>query len=83
MVKKGSKSKTRKGDLDYTTKRGDKDFHEGGKDVKRKRKPYKKRSKAKPKTAGRSKMVALLKRVQKIRKDKGVSLKEAWKLARK
>lgn len=39
-MKKGSKSKTHKGDLDYTTKRGDKDFHRGGHDVKTKRKPY-------------------------------------------
>ena len=38
--KKGDKSKTRKGDKDYTTKRGDKDFHEGGKDVKKGRRPY-------------------------------------------
>jgi hypothetical protein len=38
--KKGDKSKTRPGDLDYTTKRGDKDFHRKGKDVKRARRPY-------------------------------------------
>jgi hypothetical protein len=38
--KKGSKSKTRKGDLDYTTKRGDKDFHRKGHDIKGKRKPF-------------------------------------------
>jgi len=44
--KKGSKSKTRPGDLDYTTKRGDKDFHQGGKDVKKKRRPYIPRKKA-------------------------------------
>ncbi len=44
--KKGSKSKTRPGDLDYTTKRGDKDFHRGGKDVKKKRRPYIPRKKA-------------------------------------
>ncbi len=37
---KGDKSKTRKGDLDYTTKKGDKDFHRGGKDVKLSRRPY-------------------------------------------
>ena len=37
---KGDKSKTRKGDLDYTTKRGDKDFHRKGKDVKLSRRPY-------------------------------------------
>jgi len=39
---KGSKSKTRPGDLNYTTKRGNKDFHEAGKDVKKKRAPFKK-----------------------------------------
>lgn len=33
-------SKTRKGDKDYTTKRGDKDFHRGGKDVKKAVKPF-------------------------------------------
>ncbi len=38
--KKGSKSKTRPGDLDYTTKKGDKDFHQGGKDIKKKKRPY-------------------------------------------
>lgn len=38
--KKGDKSKTRKGDKDYTTKRGDKDFHEGGKDIKKGKRPY-------------------------------------------
>ena len=38
--KKGDKSKTRPGDKDYTTKRGNKDFHRGGHDVKRKRRPY-------------------------------------------
>ncbi len=37
---KGDKSKTRKGDLDYTTKKGNKDFHRGGKDVKLSRRPY-------------------------------------------
>ena len=40
---KGAKSKTRPGDKDYTTKKGDKDFHREGKDVKMKRKPYKKK----------------------------------------
>ena len=30
---KGAKSKTHKGDMDYTTKRGDKDFHRGGHDL--------------------------------------------------
>ena len=42
--KKGDKSKTHKGDKDYTTKKGDKDFHEGGHDVKKKRKPYKRKT---------------------------------------
>jgi len=37
---KGDKSKTRKGDLDFTTKSGDKDFHRKGKDVKLSRRPY-------------------------------------------
>lgn len=41
---KGSKSKTRPGDMDYTTKRGDKDFHQGGKDVKKTRKPFQKKT---------------------------------------
>ena len=31
---KGSKSKTHKGDMDYTTKKGDMDFHRGGHDEK-------------------------------------------------
>jgi len=50
--KKGMKSKTHKGDLDYTTKRGDKDYHRGGHDEKEKKKPFsKKKSKSsKPKT---------------------------------
>jgi len=47
--KKGAASKTRPGDKDYTTKRGDKVFHEGGKDVKKSTKPFTKR-KAKPKS---------------------------------
>ena len=37
---KGAKSKTRKGDLDYTTKRGDRVFHRGGKDIPMKRRPF-------------------------------------------
>ena len=42
-VRKGSKSKSRKGDKDFTTKKGDKDFHRKGKDVKVKGKtPYQK-----------------------------------------
>jgi len=36
-------SKTHKGDKDYTTKRGDKDFHQKGKDIKKKRKPFSKK----------------------------------------
>jgi len=39
---KGSKSVTRPGDLDYSTKRGDSMFHRGGKDVKEKRDPFRK-----------------------------------------
>ena len=42
---KGAESKTHKGDKDYTTKKGDKDFHEKGHDVKKARKPYKKKAK--------------------------------------
>lgn len=44
-MKKGDKSKTHKGDLDFTTKRGDKDYHRGGKDVKPKKgkAPFKKK----------------------------------------
>jgi hypothetical protein len=38
--KKGDKSKTHKGDKDYTTKKGDKDFHEKGHDEKKKKKPF-------------------------------------------
>jgi len=45
MSTKGSKSKTRPGDKDYTTKKGDKDFHQDGRDVKKKRKPYTKKAK--------------------------------------
>lgn len=44
---KGAPSKTRPGDKDYTTKRGNKDFHEGGHDVKKKRAPFKKRGSVK------------------------------------
>ena len=39
-AKKGSPSKTRKGDLDFTTKKGDKVFHRRGKDIKLKRRPF-------------------------------------------
>jgi hypothetical protein len=40
MPKKGSKSKTHKGDLDYTTKHGDEYFHEDGHLVKKTYKPF-------------------------------------------
>ena len=42
---KGAKSKTHKGDKDYTTKRGDKDFHRKGHNVHKKRAPYRKKKK--------------------------------------
>jgi hypothetical protein len=38
--KKGQKSRTRKGELDFTTKKPDKDFHQKGHDIKKKRKPF-------------------------------------------
>ena len=38
--KKGSKSKTHKGDKNFTTKKGDMDYHEGGHDQKKAKKPY-------------------------------------------
>ena len=41
---KGSRSKTHPGDLNYTTKRGDKDFHRRGHNVKLSRRPYTKKS---------------------------------------
>jgi len=37
---KGAASKTRKGRLDYTTKKGDKVFHRKGKDVRLSRDPF-------------------------------------------
>ena len=37
---KGSMSKTHKGDMDFTTKKGDKDYHEKGHDVVMKHSPY-------------------------------------------
>ncbi len=37
---KGDKSKTHKGDMDYTTKKGNRDYHRGGKDVKLSKRPY-------------------------------------------
>ena len=41
--KKGDISKTKKGRLDYTTKKGDKDFHRKGRDIREKKKPYSKK----------------------------------------
>ncbi len=38
----GTKSKTHKGDKNFTTKKGDKDFHRSRHDIKKKRNPYKK-----------------------------------------
>lgn len=38
----GTKSKTHKGDKNFTTKKGDKDFHRNRHDIKKKRNPYKK-----------------------------------------
>jgi len=43
--RKGAKSISRKGDMDYTTKRGDKMYHRGGKDVRGKKRPYQRRMK--------------------------------------
>ena len=43
---KGSRSVTRPGDLDYTSKRGDKDHHVGGRDVKEKVAPFLRNRKA-------------------------------------
>ena len=40
---KGSKSLTHHGDMNYTTKRGNKDFHRRHHDVKKSRRPYRKR----------------------------------------
>ena len=41
--KKGDKSKTHKGDKDYTTKKGDKDHHIAGHNVKGSRRPFSKK----------------------------------------
>tara|TARA_Y100000389_G_C17022917_1_gene299691 strand:+ start:133 stop:360 length:228 start_codon:yes stop_codon:yes gene_type:complete len=38
--KKGSKSKTYKGDLDFTTKKGDHDYHRKGHDLKLRKRPF-------------------------------------------
>ena len=43
--KKGQKSRTRKGELDFTTKTPDVDFHQAGHDIKKKRKPFTKKRK--------------------------------------
>ena len=40
---KGSKSLTHHGDMNYTTKLGDKDYHRRHHDVKKSRRPYRKR----------------------------------------
>ena len=45
--KKGAASKTHKGDKDYTSKRGDKDHHIGGHDVKKSKAPFAKKKKKK------------------------------------
>ena len=37
---KGAKSKTHKGELDYTTKRSDKDFHRNHHDIVMSRRPF-------------------------------------------
>ena len=37
---KEAKSKTHKGDMDYTTKHGDKDFHRGGHRIEERIDPY-------------------------------------------
>ena len=42
-AKKGDPSLTRPGDLDFSTKKGNKDFDEGGKRIRRKRKPFEKK----------------------------------------
>ena len=38
--RKGSKSKTHKGDLDFTTKKGDHDYHRKGHDIKHRKRPF-------------------------------------------
>jgi len=45
--KKGSKSKTRKGEKNFMTHKGDKVFHQKSKFVRKSRKPYSKTKKAK------------------------------------
>jgi hypothetical protein len=64
--KKGARSKTHKGELDYTTKKGDVAYHEKGHDVKKAHKPY----------DGRAKRGEI---VKKVMKEKGLSLAQASK----
>ena len=40
MGKKGTRSKTRRGRKNYTTKRGDKVYHRKGHNVRKSRRPY-------------------------------------------
>ena len=42
-AKKGDPSLSRPGDLDFSTKKGNKDFDEGGKRIKKARKPFMKK----------------------------------------
>ena len=51
MGQKGRKSKTHSG-LDYETRKSDKDFHEGGHDIKKARRPYHKAKGAKGANGG-------------------------------
>ena len=39
----GTRSRTHKGDMNFTTKRGDKDYHRGRRNVRAKRAPYTKK----------------------------------------
>jgi hypothetical protein len=64
--KKGARSKTHKGELDYTTKKGDVVYHEQGHDVKKSTKPY----------DGRAKRGEI---VKKVMKEHGLSLAQASK----
>tara|TARA_B100000989_G_C19340542_1_gene384781 strand:- start:103 stop:327 length:225 start_codon:yes stop_codon:yes gene_type:complete len=47
--KKGTASKTHPGDKNYTTKKGDKDYHEKHHDIKKKHRPFTKKHKKKHK----------------------------------
>ena len=53
--KKGKRSKTRKGRLDYETHKGDKDFHKRKHNVRKSRAPYKRRGKSSRKYKGGNK----------------------------